>query len=257
MSAQDELWAKLEALGEDAVRLRLAQGVYGERKKPLVVEWLRRREAGRESQSRINIAEVPSSPAPSATGPATQARTLYERVVGRLKNNPLVVAILLLVVVIGGAATLQDNIRSLYAGLFGGADRTAIGWTELLWSGETLTVEIGDLPDHARGSLLVEGRTYSVRYQQQPCLWESSGPAQQRSGEVVESHFNRAGPGIKPYLALKDSGTATDCNSPRDRKMVVLGLPVDLDRRGYISFGGAEHRIGELQVPSSRWPWPW
>jgi hypothetical protein len=26
-------------------------------------------------------------------------------------------------------------------------------------------------------------------------------------------------------------------------------LPVDFDRRGYISFGGEQHHIGEIQVP--------
>jgi len=40
MTDKEELWAELDALGEDAVRLRLRQQVYGARKRPLVEEWL-------------------------------------------------------------------------------------------------------------------------------------------------------------------------------------------------------------------------
>ncbi len=129
-------------------------------------------------------------------------------------------------------------------------DRTSIDWAGRLWNGETLTVEIGDLPVHARGGLLVEGRAYSVHFQQEPCVWHSSGPAQQRSGDVVEGHVNKSGPSIKPYLETKESGTATaECNSPRDWKMLVLGLPADFDRHGWVSFGGANNRIGQIQIP--------
>jgi hypothetical protein len=76
------------------------------------------------------------------------------------------------------------------------ADRTTINWVELLWSGEKLSVDIGDLPEHARGSLLVEGRSYIVWYQHDPCLWQSNGPAKlpkSMGGEVVEQHYNKAG----------------------------------------------------------------
>jgi hypothetical protein len=141
-------------------------------------------------------------------------------------------------------------------------DPATIDWVELLWSGKRLTVDIGDLPEHARGSLLVEGRSYIVWYQQEPCLWQSYGPAQLpkwMEGVVVEQHYNKAGPSIKLDRHLNETESATsigDCNSPRDRKMVVLSLPVQFDCRGYISFGGSQHRIGALRVPD-HWVWPW
>jgi hypothetical protein len=141
-------------------------------------------------------------------------------------------------------------------------DRATINWVELLWSGKKLSVDIGDLPEHAKGSLLVEGRSYTVWYQQDPCLWQSTGPVQlpkSRGGEVVENHYNKAGVAIgrEAHLNRTESATATaECNSPRDRKMVVLGLGVDIDRRGYLSFGGSQHRIGALRVPDG-WAWPW
>ena len=41
---KDELWAGLEVDGEQTVRVKLAQGLYGRNKGPLVEEWLRRKE---------------------------------------------------------------------------------------------------------------------------------------------------------------------------------------------------------------------
>jgi hypothetical protein len=40
---RDGLWRELDALGEDRVRERLAQGAYNDRTRLLVEEWLRRR----------------------------------------------------------------------------------------------------------------------------------------------------------------------------------------------------------------------
>jgi hypothetical protein len=40
---RDGLWRELDALGEDRVRLRLAEGAYRERTRLLVEEWLRER----------------------------------------------------------------------------------------------------------------------------------------------------------------------------------------------------------------------
>lgn len=40
MISADELWPKLETLGEVEVRKRLAQDVYGQQKRPLVEAWL-------------------------------------------------------------------------------------------------------------------------------------------------------------------------------------------------------------------------
>ncbi|HKJ62147.1 MAG TPA: SPFH domain-containing protein [Hyphomicrobiales bacterium] len=44
-SEVDNLWKKLDALGLDEVRKRLAMGVFGRRKKLVVEEWIRRNEA--------------------------------------------------------------------------------------------------------------------------------------------------------------------------------------------------------------------
>ncbi|MBK8016115.1 MAG: hypothetical protein IPK20_04935 [Betaproteobacteria bacterium] len=43
----EELFAKLEQEGEPTVRTRLAQGVYGQQKTPLVIEWLHQKEQSR------------------------------------------------------------------------------------------------------------------------------------------------------------------------------------------------------------------
>ena len=40
----DELWPKLDRLGLDEVRKRRAQDVYGQRKQPVVDEWIEREE---------------------------------------------------------------------------------------------------------------------------------------------------------------------------------------------------------------------
>jgi len=141
-------------------------------------------------------------------------------------------------------------IPTLYATFIIPPDRTTIQWGERLWGGEVMTVEIGDLPAHARGGLLVEGRSYSVRYQQKPCMWFSSGPAKQHTGEVVEAHANTAGMTVQPHLDRTNSGTSTaECNSPRENKLVVLGMPVDFDRRGNLSFGGAWNHVGQIRLP--------
>lgn len=47
MITADEQWRKLDAVGEDGVRQKLAQGAYGEQKIPLVNEWLGRKERQR------------------------------------------------------------------------------------------------------------------------------------------------------------------------------------------------------------------
>jgi hypothetical protein len=47
MITADELWPKLDADGEDKVREKLAQGVYGQQKIPLVNEWLARKDRQR------------------------------------------------------------------------------------------------------------------------------------------------------------------------------------------------------------------
>ncbi len=129
---------------------------------------------------------------------------------------------------------------------------TVVRWSDRLSNGEKLIVELGDeLPAHARGALFLEGQSYAIRFRGDSCEWESSGPIKHPAAGVIERHVNKAGPAIKPYLGVEDSGTVTaECNSPRDSKLVVAGTPVDFDWRGYVSFGGASiaHRIGRLRV---------
>src|SRR5687767_6187195 len=68
-------------------------------------------------------------------------------------------------------------------------DRTKINWVDLLWRGETLTVDLGELPEHVRGSFLVHDRSYTVRFQQDGCVWFSEGPSigpvDQRTGDFA------------------------------------------------------------------------
>jgi len=46
---KDRLYKKLNRVGEQVVRENLANGIYGQPKRPLVEEWLRQCEAGREA----------------------------------------------------------------------------------------------------------------------------------------------------------------------------------------------------------------
>lgn len=45
----NELWPKLDELGLEEVQKRLAQGVYGERKKPVVAQWIEKENAALEA----------------------------------------------------------------------------------------------------------------------------------------------------------------------------------------------------------------
>ena len=47
MISADQFWPTLDALGEEEVRTRLAQGVYGQQKVPLVQAWLTSKESER------------------------------------------------------------------------------------------------------------------------------------------------------------------------------------------------------------------
>ena len=112
MSKDQDLWAKLDALGEDEVRLRVAKGVYGKSKLALVEEWLRRQGGVRAS------AATPEVQTASAT---TSEPTLYDRILRRLKNNLLVLGLLLLAAVVGGIAMCRQDICDLLPGLCGSA----------------------------------------------------------------------------------------------------------------------------------------
>ena len=49
MTTPEELWPELEKIGEPEVRKHVVQNVYGSSKRPLVEEWLRRKEEEREN----------------------------------------------------------------------------------------------------------------------------------------------------------------------------------------------------------------
>lgn len=49
MISADEVWPKLEELGEEVVRKRLVQGIYSPQKIPLVEEWLASKERQRQN----------------------------------------------------------------------------------------------------------------------------------------------------------------------------------------------------------------
>ena len=79
MISPEELWPTLESLGEAEVRKRLAQGVYGEQKIPVIREWLATKEAAkqdnRESQS-LNLAEEANSIAAKANSISRQSNVI-------------------------------------------------------------------------------------------------------------------------------------------------------------------------------------
>lgn len=69
MISPEQLWPTLESLGEPEVRKRLAPGVYGEQKIPVIREWLATKESARqenrEGQS-LSLAEEANSIAAKA-----------------------------------------------------------------------------------------------------------------------------------------------------------------------------------------------
>ena len=58
---RDELWPKLEELGEDEVHKRVAQGVYGARKLPTVEAWLNKKERDRQAAHDLGQADATES----------------------------------------------------------------------------------------------------------------------------------------------------------------------------------------------------
>ena len=147
--------------------------------------------------------------------------------------------------------TIQSAVREAISKPAPLAAKTPlVRWSDLLLDGGAVIVEIADdLPPHAAGSLLLEGESYSVQFRKDSCEWESVGTIKHPSAGTVHRHVNKAGPKAPPHLGIEDSGTATvECYSPRDRKIVIAGLPVDFNARGEISFGGATHKIGQLRL---------
>lgn len=56
-----EFWEKLEHEGESTVRRRLAEGVYGAQKRPLVEEWLKKKDFERNIDRHQDLFKVAKS----------------------------------------------------------------------------------------------------------------------------------------------------------------------------------------------------
>lgn len=71
----DEFWAELEKLGEDEVRKRLAtERIYGADKRPLVIEWLWRKDQSRADSFNREQLSIARDAAVSARAAADAAR---------------------------------------------------------------------------------------------------------------------------------------------------------------------------------------
>lgn len=56
--SDDQILVALEAMGDAEARRRLASGVFGPRKRPLVEEWLRSRDAASSAASRAEALDI-------------------------------------------------------------------------------------------------------------------------------------------------------------------------------------------------------
>jgi hypothetical protein len=137
-------------------------------------------------------------------------------------------------------------------------DRAAIPWAEMLDRGHEVIVDIGEVPDHmgaGRGRMPHEA-TYRVRFQRETCIWRTVGPWKlppEENGVTIPDHIDEAGPSFRGSFTRQKSETGmSECSLPERGQMVVMGIPVEFDRRGVLSFGGREHRFGALRIP---WRW--
>ena len=69
-----EQWATFEQMGESEVRKRLAENRYGERTRPLVEEWLRRKEQERDDSLKREEMAIAHEAATAARYSADAAR---------------------------------------------------------------------------------------------------------------------------------------------------------------------------------------
>lgn len=111
-------------------------------------------------------------------------------------------------------------------------------WVNLLSGSNGALVIVSELPPRLRGSFLVVGQTYHVKYQQEPCVWIGKGAIQNPAVGIVREHVNRAGPGLKGSMGREQSEAQTDgCYPPGELKMVLMGLPVTFDASGSVWSG--------------------
>jgi len=95
----EKFFSELAIIGESNVRTRLAQGIYGQNKIPLIHEWLRK-----EEEKRINLA---TSRAESAASRAEVATLEQLRIARSAKNAAWIAAI---VAIIGITISIILNI---------------------------------------------------------------------------------------------------------------------------------------------------
>ncbi len=138
-------------------------------------------------------------------------------------------------------------------------ERGHVRWATRLWNGETMTVRVGDIPSHARGRYIA-GELSTVRFNKESCEWETIGPVRHHELGIVAWHVNRAGPNVKPYPGIEDTGTVSSkCHSPLRNEMLLLGVEVKFDHEGRLHAGGfnillrqRDPPLGEFVVPSSQ-----
>jgi acyl carrier protein len=101
----DKIWPKLEEIGVDEVRKRIAMGVYAANKLPVIEEWIRRTEIEMEKQGQDDDDKKDS--------PSGESASLYDRFIATCKNNKTVVVILLLAVLIIGLGKISAAISNI------------------------------------------------------------------------------------------------------------------------------------------------
>ena len=114
----EALWRelKLDELGIDAVRAKLAAGVFGTKRRPVIEEWLRRQdqllasaEAERSAASNAEQLSIARSAKDAAWAAADAARDAARNA----KNANAIAIGALIVATIGAAPTIYAFIRSL------------------------------------------------------------------------------------------------------------------------------------------------
>ena len=96
--------SKLNALGESEVRLRLANGSFGERKKPLVEDWLRSLEASRNN----SLAEEKSSREERKIANAEEANSIAREA---LSNSRLATRIAISAIILSISMAILEIIK--------------------------------------------------------------------------------------------------------------------------------------------------
>lgn len=101
----NDILPKLEELGVDEVRKRLAMGVYAEYKRKLIEEWIRRKE-----QEASRVAPVVDEGVADA-----KVATRVDRVLQHLKNHPVMAGVIIVGVVLIAVGNLTDALTKIEA----------------------------------------------------------------------------------------------------------------------------------------------